>query len=311
MSKNRLVDDFKTGVVRRDIQKNYVVYLMLLPVLVYYIAFCYKPMLGMVIAFKNYNPNLGIWGSQWVGLKHFKSFFEGYYFKRLLLNTLRISFSNLIFGFPMPIILALLINELRSRKYAKVVQTVSYLPHFISVVVVCGMLKNFLTEGGMINDLLAMLGAERQNYLLNKNAFVPIYVASDIWQSVGWDSIVYLAALTAVDLQLYEAAVIDGAGRWHQLWHITLPSILPTIFIMLLLRIGNIMGVGYEKVILLYNSAVYETADIISSYVYRKGLQEFNWSFSTAVGCFNSVINFLLLITSNIFSKKLNGTGLW
>ena len=295
----------------RDLKKNYAVYLMLLPVLAYYIAFCYKPMYGMIIAFKDFNPNLGITKSPWVGIKHFKDFFEGYYFTRILSNTLKISLSNLVFGFPAPIILALLINELRSPKFAKAVQTVSYLPHFISIVVVCGMIKNFTVEDGLINDILAIFGVQRQNFLLNKAAFVPIYILSDIWQSIGWGSIVYLAALTGVDMQLYEAAVVDGAGRWKQLWHITLPSIIPTIFIMLLLQIGNILNVGYEKIILLYNPAIYETADVISSFVYRKGLQEFDWSFSAAVGFFNSIINFMLLIMSNTLSKRFNGTGLW
>lgn len=268
-------------------------------------------MYGMIIVFKDFNPNLGITKSPWVGIKHFKDFFEGYYFTRILSNTLKISLSNLVFGFPAPIILALLINELRSPKFAKAVQTVSYLPHFISIVVVCGMIKNFTVEDGLINDILAIFGVQRQNFLLNKAAFVPIYILSDIWQSISWGSIVYLAALTGVDMQLYEAAVVDGAGRWKQLWHITLPSIIPTIFIMLLLQIGNILNVGYEKIILLYNPAIYETADVISSFVYRKGLQEFDWSFSAAVGFFNSIINFMLLIMSNTLSKRFNGTGLW
>lgn len=298
-------------IIKRDLKKNFPVYFMLLPVLIYYIAFCYKPMYGLIIAFKNFNPNLGILGSPWVGLKHFSTFFEGFYFKRTLLNTLKISFSNLIFGFPAPIILALLINELRNTKFAKVVQTISYLPHFLSIVVVCGMIKNFALDNGLFNDVAAFFGFQRSNILLNKNAFLPLYVLTDIWQNIGWGSIVYLAALSGVDAQLYEAATIDGANRWQQMKNITIPSIVPTIFIMLLLQIGNILNVGYEKIILLYNSAIYETADVISSFVYRKGLQEFNWSFSAAVGCFNSVVNFTLLLISNALSKKYNGTGLW
>lgn len=301
----------KINIIRKDLKKNYVVYLMLLPVMVYYIAFCYKPMYGMIIAFQDYNPSLGISGSKWVGLKHFYDFFNSFYFARILTNTLRISLSTLLFSFPAPIILALLINELRSARFAKAVQTVSYLPHFISIVVICGMIKEFTLEDGIINDVLAFFGVARQNYLLNKDAFVPIYVLSGIWQSIGWGSIVYLAALSGVDEQLYEAAVIDGAGRWQMIWKITIPSILPTIFVMLILQIGNMLNVGYEKIILLYNSTTYETADVISSFTYRKGLQEFNWSYSTAVGCFNSVINFLLLFTSNTLSKKFNDVSLW
>lgn len=185
---------------------------------------------GLIIAFKNFNPNLGILDSSWVGLKHFRTFFEGYYFKRTLLNTLKISFSNLIFGFPAPIILALLINELRNAKFAKAVQTISYLPHFLSIVVVCGMIKNFSLDNGLFNDVAAFLGFQRSNILLNKNAFLPLYVLTDIWQNIGWGSIVYLAAFSGVDAQLYEAATIDGANRWQQMKNITIPSIVPTIW---------------------------------------------------------------------------------
>ena len=297
--------------IKRDLKKNYSLYLLILPVLLFYFAFCYKPMYGVVIAFQNYNPAFGIMESNWVGFKHFVDFFKSEYFGRILFNTLNISFQSLIFGFPIPIILALLINELKSPKFAKTVQTISYLPHFISIVVICGMIKEFTMDTGLINNIIAFFGGNRQTLLNDKNMFVPIYIISDIWQSVGWNSIVYLAALSAIDVQLYEAATIDGAGRFRQTLHITLPGILPTVFVLLILRVGNMLNVGFEKIILLYNPITYATADVISTYVYRKGLQEFNWSFSTAVGLFNAVVSFLLLIISNTLSKKYNETSLW
>ena len=295
----------------RDLNKNKFRYLIILPVIAYYFIFCYKPMYGAIIAFKDYSPALGIMESPWVGFKHFLAFFDSFYFWRILKNTIVMSLASLIFGFPAPILLALLINEVTNRHYKKFVQTVSYIPHFISLVVVCSMIKEFTMDSGIINDFLSLFGFDRVTMLNEKQYFVPIYVISNIWQQIGWDSIIYLAALTGVSKELYEAAEIDGAGKLKQVFYVTLPGILPTIITMLLLKIGNILNVGYEKVILLYNEATYETADVISSYVYRKGLQEFDWSFSTAVGLFNSVINFTLLIISNKISKKVSETSLW
>lgn len=294
-----------------DFKKNRCVYLMVLPVLLYYIIFCYVPMYGAVIAFKEFDPAAGIMGSPWVGLKHFNDFFQSYYFWRIIKNTIVISVNNLLFGFPAPIILALLINELRIKVFAKTVQTLTYLPHFISLVVVCGIIKDFTASDGIINYIIGFFGVQTSNMLNNAKLFVPIYVISDIWQGVGWGSIIYLAALTGIDSQIYEASKIDGAGRWKQTLHITLPGIAPTIIIMLILRMGNMLNVGYEKIILLYSPLIYDTADVISTFVYRKGLQEYNFSFSTAVGLFNSVINFILLITTNWISKKMNETSLW
>ena len=268
-------------------------------------------MYGAIIAFKDYSPALGIMESPWVGFKHFLAFFDSFYFWRILKNTIVMSLASLIFGFPAPILLALLINEVTNRPYKKFVQTVSYIPHFISLVVVCSMIKEFTMDSGIINDFLSLFGFDRVTMLNEKQYFVPIYVISNIWQQIGWDSIIYLAALTGVSKELYEAADLDGASKLKQVFYVTLPGILPTIITMLLLKIGNILNVGYEKVILLYNEATYETADVISSYVYRKGLQEFDWSFSTAVGLFNSVINFTLLIISNKISKKVSETSLW
>ena len=295
----------------RDLNKNKFRYLIILPVIAYYFIFCYKPMYGAIIAFKDYSPALGIMESPWVGFKHFLAFFDSFYFWRILKNTIVMSLASLIFGFPAPILLALLINEVTNRHYKKFVQTVSYIPHFISLVVVCSMIKEFTMDSGIINDFLSLFGFDRVTMLNEKQYFVPIYVISNIWQQIGWDSIIYLAALTGVSKELYEAAELDGAGKLKQVFYVTLPGILPTIITMLLLKIGNILNVGYEKVILLYNEATYETADVISSYVYRKGLQEFDWSFSTAVGLFNSVINFTLLIISNKISKKVSETSLW
>lgn len=295
----------------KDFKRNKYRYLIILPVIAYYLIFCYKPMYGAIIAFKDYNPSLGILDSPWVGFKHFMDFFNSFYFWRVLKNTIVISIATLLFGFPAPILLALLINELTNRHYKKFVQTVSYIPHFISLVVVCSMIKEFTMDSGIINDFMAWLGFPRVTMLNEKEYFVPIYVISGIWQQMGWDSIIYLAALSGVNKELYEAASIDGAGRVKQIFSITIPSILPTIVTMLLLKIGGILNVGSEKIILLYNEATYETADVISSYVYRKGLQEFNWSYSTAVGLFNSIINFILLIFANKASKKLTETSLW
>lgn len=294
-----------------DVAKNKYIYLMLLPVFIYYLMFHYRPMFGVLIAFQDYVPKKGILGSKWIGLENFKEFFQSPYFWTLLRNTIKISLSSIVFGFPAPIILALLINELKNRVYSRVVQTITYLPHFISLVVVCGLLKEFTLDTGVVNDIIAFFGGTRTTMLANPKMFVPLYVISDIWQQVGWNSIIYLAALTSIDMQLYEAAKIDGAGRFKQLLHITLPGISSTIVIMLILRIGNILNVGFEKIILLYNPAIYDTADVISTYVYRVGLQEFKWGFSTAVGLFNSVVNFGFLILSNQISKRFNDVSLW
>lgn len=296
---------------KRDFIKNKEIYFLAIPVIAFYIIFHYAPMYGALIAFKNYTPSKGVMGSSWVGLRNFKEFFSSYYFWRLVKNTLFISLNSIIFGFPAPIILALLINELRTKWFTKIVQTITYLPHFISLVVICGMIKDFTSDTGIINYIMSFFGGQNYNLLNYPKFFVPIYITSDIWQGIGWGSIIYLAALMGIDQEQYEAASIDGAGKWKQTLHITLPGILPTITIMLILRLGNILNVGFEKIILLYNPAIYETSDVISTYVYRKGLQEFNWSFSSAVGLFNSVINFIFLVSSNWLSKKFNETSLW
>ncbi|MDF2814511.1 MAG: sugar transporter permease [Paenibacillus sp.] len=294
-----------------DIRKNKLLYVMLLPVLLFYVIFHYAPMYGALIAFKDFSPRLGIWGSDWAGLEHFETFFTGAYFWRTIKNTLMISFYELLFGFPAPVILALLLNEVRSSLFKRTVQTVTYLPHFISLVVICGMVKDFTNSEGIINDLIVFFGGERISLLLEPDLFRTIYVSSGIWQHIGWGTIIYLAALTGIDPEQYEAARMDGAGRWKQMVHITMPGLMPTIVILLILSIGRMMNVGFEKIILLYNPTTYETADVISSYVYRVGLQDFNYSFSSAVGLFNSMINFMLVIFSNWLSRRLNDTSLW
>lgn len=294
-----------------DLKRNNELYLLLIPVVAFYIIFHYGPIYGAVIAFKQFAPAKGILGSPWVGFSHFQDFFNSYYFWRLLRNTLNISITSLAFGFPAPIILALLINELKSKMFSRTVQTITYMPHFISMVVICGMIAQFTKNTGVITSFLAMFGVPKETMLNDPHLFVPIYVISGIWQEIGWGSIIYLAALAGIDQEFYEAAKIDGAGRWKQTLYITFPCLVPTIIILLILRLGNILNVGFEKIILLYNPATYETADVISSFVYRKGIQEFSWSFSAAVGLFNSVISFFMVICANWISRKANETSLW
>lgn len=299
------------GGILKEMKKYRMLYLMFLPTVLYYLIFAYKPMYGALIAFKDFEPSLGFMESPWVGFKHFIKFFDSYYFWRLIKNTFTISGFTILFGFPAPIILALLMNEIQSSAFKRTVQTITYLPHFISMIVICGMIKIFTGDAGIITDLVVMFGGERTSLLNKAEFFVPVYVISDIWQSVGWGTIIYLAALTGVDQELYEAAAIDGAGRFRQTLSITLPGIAPTVITMLILRLGNVLNVGYEKIILLYNQSTYITADVISSYNYRAGLLESQWSYSTAVGLFNSFINLAFLILTNKISKSVSETSLW
>lgn len=297
--------------VKMDWVRNRSLYFLVIPVLIFYFLFHYKPMYGAVIAFKDYTPALGVAKSPWVGFANFARFFKSVYFGRLIKNTILLSVYNLIFGFPAPIILALLLNEVRNKKFKSVTQTITYLPHFISLIVVTGMLTNFSMTTGLFNDIIAFFGGERSPLLQDPKLYRTIYVASSIWQEVGWGSIIYLSALAGVDSQLYEAAQIDGAGKWKQLIHVTMPAIAPTIIIMLIMKMGALMNMGYEKTILLYNPSTYETADIISSHIYRIGLLDQDWSYSTAIGLFNSIINFGLLIITNKISKRYSETSLW
>lgn len=299
--------------IRKHVVQEWRLYLLLIPFLAWYAIFMYKPMYGLQIAFKDFSLFKGIEGSAWVGLEHFKQFFNGPYFGRTLKNTLLLSLYQLIFAFPAPIVLALLLNEVRNRLFQKFVQTFTYLPHFISIVVVAGIVTNFLAPStGIVNSILQLLGGEKLYFLTKPEYFRTIYIISmDIWKEMGFGAIVYIAALAGVNPALYEAAKIDGAGRFQIIWNVTLPSIIPTIAIMLILKIGQLMEVGYEAIILLYQPATYETADVISTYVYRSGLQEGQYDLATAAGLFNASVSLLLVIMANRLSKKLTETGLW
>lgn len=297
--------------LKRDFQKNRSLYFMIIPVVLFYILFHYKTMYGAIIAFYNYRPARGLEGSKWVGLDHFIYFFKSPFFMRTLKNTLAISLLNLLFAFPAPIALALLLNEVRNKYFKKVVQTVTYLPHFISSVIICGMLTSFCLSTGLFNDIIELFGGKRIPLLQGTDYYRTIYITSDIWQTIGWSSIIYLAALSGVDKNLYEAAQLDGASKWKQTWHITIPGILPTIMIQLILRIGTLMSVGYEKTLLIYNPTNYAVSDIISTYNFRMGLELGDWSYATAIGLFNSVVNCILLVMSNKLSKKYTENSLW
>lgn len=299
----------------QQIKKNFIrhraIFIMSIPVVVYFILFYYVPIYGVVIAFKDFNPSKGILGSPWIGFKHFADFFGSFYFFRLLRNTFLLSFYNLLWGFPAPIIFALLLNEVRNKYFKKTVQTITYMPHFISLVVICGLIKNFCAADGVINDIIALFGGERISLLIKPELFRTIYISSNIWQNVGYGSIIYLAAISSISQELYEAAIIDGASRWQQVLHVTIPSIIPTITILFILQVGNLMSVGFEKVLLLYNNRIFDTADVISTFVYRKGLLEFNYGYSAAIGLFNSVINCILLVLANKFSRSVSENCLW
>jgi len=297
--------------LKNDIIANKYIYIMALPVVVFYVLFMYMPMGGILIAFQDYRPALGISGSEWIGLDNFIKFFNDYQFERLLVNTLSLSIKLIVFQFPAPILLALLINELRSKRYKKAVQTISYLPHFISLVVVCGIISEFTSRTGVINQVLEKFGVEPSTYLMRSELFQPIFVSSNIWQHIGWSSIIYLSAISGIDPGLYEAATIDGAGRFRQIIHITLPALVPTIVILFIMRIGNIMTIGYEKVILLYNPTIMDKADVITSFTYRRGILDMDYGFSTAVGAFNSIVNFTMLWLANFLSRKLTQNSLW
>ena len=295
----------------QDFRKNKSIYSLAIPIVLFYLIFHYKTMYGAVIAFYNYRPAKGISGSAFVGLDHFVSYFTGPFFWRTLKNTLAISLLSLLFGFPAPILLALLLNEVGNRHFKKTVQTITYLPHFVSSVVICGMLTSFCLSTGLFNDIIALFGGQRVSLLQGTRYYRAIYIASDIWQTVGWSSILYLAALSGVDRNLYEAAQLDGANKWQQVWSITVPGITPTIMIQLILQIGSLMSVGYEKTLLIYNPTNYEVSDIISTYNYRMGLELGDWSYATAIGLFNSVVNCILLVISNKLSKKYTESSLW
>lgn len=297
--------------LRKDFRKNWILYLMALPALIYFIVYCYAPMAGLYIAFTDYKITDGIFSGDWVGLQWFIRFFQGPYFVRLLRNTLLLSLETLVWGFPIPIIFALVLNDIRSKPFKRVAQTVTYLPHFISLIVICGLVIDFTSLDGLFNTIITFFGGGPIAFLTKPEWFRTVYVASEVWQTFGWNSIIFLAALTSIDIQQFEAARLDGASRVQQMIYISLPSILPTIVTVLLMRVGHLMSIGFEKVFNLYSPATYETADIISTYVYRQGILSANYSSAAAIGLFNSVINLILVVVMNKISRKLTETSLW
>ena len=292
-------------------RQNKLLYWLILPSLIFILIFNYIPMGGLIIAFQDYSFTRGIWGSEWIGFENFTDFFSGMYFGRTLGNTLALSGLDLLFNFPAAILLALMLNEVLSTRFKRTIQTVSYMPHFISMVVAAGLIKEFCDSSGVISSLAVQLGGKPQSYISQPQYFRSIFTISEIWKSVGFNSIVYLAALSGISEELYEAARIDGAGRWRQLFHVTFPGLLPTIIIMLILRCGAIMNVNFEKVLLLYSPSTYSTADIISTYVYRMGIIKQKIGFSTAVGLFNSVISLILVLGVNKLSKVYTETSMF
>ncbi|PYI52855.1 ABC transporter permease [Paenibacillus flagellatus] len=294
--------------LRRNLKQYRMMYALLLPGLVYFTLFKYVPMAGVVIAFKNYNLMQGIWGSPWVGLDNFRLFFEGVYYKQILANTITISLYKLVFGFPAPIVLALLLNEVRLMWFKRVVQTVTYLPHFISWVIMYGLLTALLSPGsGLVNLVLMELGMDPVSFLTEPSWIRTILVSTDIWKDVGWGAILYLAALAGIDPSLYEAATVDGASKWRQLWHITLPGIRSVIILILILRLSHILDVGFDQVFMMANVFNQEKADIIDTWVYRIGLQQMQFGLATAVGLQKSLIGLVLILAANRIAKKFDG----
>ena len=281
----------KTNTWRHDFLMNKWLYLMAVPVVAYFAIFSYVPMGGLMMAFENFKPQKGIFGSEWVGFKHFIDFFTGPSFFTILRNTLVISLLGLVIAFPLSIVFALLLNELKAIRFKKVVQTISYMPYFISIVIICGLITEFCSSRGAVtNFLVAVLGIPRENLLTNPDYFWAINLISDIWQNLGYSSIVFVAAITSVSDEMHEAAALDGANRFQQVWHITIPGIMPTIVTMLILKCGTLLAVGFEKILLLYNPSIFSTADVISTHVQRLGIEQAQYSYSTAVGLFNSIV---------------------
>lgn len=296
----------------KNIYRERALYILFIPVLLYYLIFAYLPLGGIILAFKRYSPALGIFGSQWIGFDNFIKFFSSYNFVKVLWNTIRISLCMIAFSFPAPIILALLLNEIRCTAFKKTVQTLTYLPHFISLVVAVGLLTDFFSRTGLVNNIRASMGLERIAFMMEENYFTPMYVISGIWQQIGWGSIIYIAAISGIDQELYEAADIDGAGRFQKMIHITLTGIMPTITVLFIMQLGKVMSVGYEKIILMSNDLVLSKSEVISSYVYKLGFGTYpDYGYSTAVNVFNMVVNVTILCIANKFSRKVNETSLW
>lgn len=298
---------------KKYLEHNWQLWVMLLPAVVYIFIFCYIPMYGVQLAFREYSFSTGITGGKWVGMKYFQQYFTSNMFWPTLRNTFVISFTSIVVGFPAPIILAMIINQLRNKKWKRVVQTTVYIPYFISVVVMVSMINVlFQNNSGVIANLLKSIGlvAQDVNVLGSAKTFVPLYVLTGVWQGMGWNSIIYIAALSSVDTQLYDACKIDGANRWQTMWHIDFPAILPTIMILLIMNMGNVLSVGFDKVYLMQNPLNLGVSQVISTYVYNVGIKSSQFSFGTAVGLFNTLVNFVFLILTNWISKKVTGTGL-
>ncbi|MBN2982691.1 MULTISPECIES: ABC transporter permease [Cohnella] len=294
------------------IKRDKYLLLMFAPIFVYYAVFMYLPMPGIVIAFKDFAPGQGIWGGEWVGLKWFGQFADSIYFWRLIRNTFLLAFYPLLFGFWIPILFAVCIVEIKNRAFKRFAQTVTYLPHFISTVVIAGMIINFLSPtDGIVNSFLARLGMEKINFMMEPGWFRAIFTGSEIWQSFGFSSIIYIAAIMGIDPEMYDSGKIDGVNKFQELWHLTLPSIKPTIVILLLLSLGGLMSVGFEKVYLLYNGSTYETADVLSTYVYRMGIEGQNFGLAAAIGLFNSLVTFILVFAANALSRRATNLSLW
>ena len=293
-------------------RRNWGLYLLMLPAIVIFICFTYLPMYGVIIAFKDFRPASGIWGSSWAGLKYFERYFNSYMFGNTIVNTLVISLYTIAVTFPLPILLALMCNQMYARRFKKFFQVSTYLPHFISKVVMCGMIIMFLSpSSGMIPKLLSLAGIEVGDLMGNARAFSGIYVWTEAWQHVGWDSIMYIAALSAVDPQLYEAAEVDGANKWQKILAIDIPMLIPTMITLFILRCGSILGVGFEKVYLLQNDLNISSSEIISTYLYKMGLKSNQYSYSSAIGLFNNVVNFVILILVNAFARRVSDTSLF
>lgn len=297
--------------IKTHFKRTWILYLFVVPAILYLLIFNYAPLYGIQIAFKDFRPTRGIWGSEWVGFKHFMNFFDSYHFWMLLKNTIVISFYSLIAGFPIPIALALMLNYCRHKKLKKLVQTITYAPHFISTVVFCGMLFIFLASDGIINQFLMLAGIDPVLFMNKPEYFKHIYVWSGVFQGMGWSSIIYIATLAGVSPELHEAAIVDGATKFQRMKYIDFPSIIPTAVIMLILNTGQIMNVGFEKAYLLQTPTNIEYSEIISTYVYKTGIQSAQYSYSAAIGLFNNIINFILLMAVNSFSRKMSGTSLW
>ena len=302
----------RCGRLMRRIWAGRYLYLMFLPVFLYYVIFRYGPMLGLSIAFKDFNAYLGFDKSPWVGFKYFQQFFNSIYLWRLVRNTLLINLYDLVFNFPAAIILALLLNEVQNRRFKKTVQTITYMPYFISSVVIASMVVQFLSPStGIVNNIIAAFGGERQYFMTQPESFRTIYTMMNLWKNVGWNSIIFLAAISGINGDLYEACRVDGGGHLRQTWHITLPGIAGTIVVLLIMRLGHVLDAGYETILLLQSTPIYETSDVIGTYVYRRGLKGGEYSYATAVGMFQSVIGFAMVIIANWLSRRYSDTSLW